>query len=139
MMLRQNLPYDCRSAKRFYVRRGLSRKIGLRRAATGHVFSYNVLCRKIYPTLPEPRTYVHYRFSIISARPARCRIAETTALQAGIGPELFINSLYLLKKHFYIWCAGLKVHALLTVYTDSVWLGEVGGVESCCRPYSAGV
>jgi hypothetical protein len=32
------------------------------------------------PTLPEPRTYVHYRFSIISARPARCRIAETTAL-----------------------------------------------------------
>jgi hypothetical protein len=35
--------------------RDLSSKIGLRRAATGHVFSYNVLCRKIYPTLPEPR------------------------------------------------------------------------------------
>ena len=28
-----------------------------------------------------------------------------------------------------------------TVYTDSVWLwgGGVGGVELCCRPYSAGV
>ncbi len=36
----------------------------------GHGFSYNVLRRKIYPTLPGPRTYVHYRFSILSARPA---------------------------------------------------------------------
>jgi hypothetical protein len=58
---------------------GLSRKIGLRRAATGYIFSYNVLCRKIYPMLLEPRTYVHYRFSMISARSASCRIAETTA------------------------------------------------------------
>ncbi len=37
---------------------GLNRKIGLRRAVSGQVFSYNVLRRKIYPTLPEPRTYV---------------------------------------------------------------------------------
>jgi hypothetical protein len=59
---------------------GLSRKIGLRRAATGQTFSYNVLFRKIYPMLLGPRTYVHYRFSMISARPARCRIAETPAL-----------------------------------------------------------
>ena len=43
-------------------------------------FSYNVLRRKIYPTLLEPRTYVHYRISKISARPVRRRIAETTAL-----------------------------------------------------------
>jgi hypothetical protein len=42
--------------------RGLSRKIGLRRAVSGQVFSYNVMHRKIFPTLPEPRTYVHYRF-----------------------------------------------------------------------------
>jgi hypothetical protein len=26
-----------------------------------------------------------------------------------------------------------------TVYTDSVWLWRGGGVELCCRPYSAGV
>ena len=42
--------------------RGLSRKIGLRRAATGHVFSYNVLCQKIYPTLPEPRNICSLSF-----------------------------------------------------------------------------
>jgi hypothetical protein len=31
------------------------------------------------------------------------------------------------------------VKAQSTVFVDSVWLGGSGGVESCWRPYSAGV
>ena len=83
----------------------------------GHVFSYNVLRRKIYPTLPEPRTYVHYRFSIISAQPAGLPNRRDHGSLSRNRPRLSVNSLYLLKKkHFYSWCAGLLVHALLTIY-----------------------
>jgi hypothetical protein len=40
-----------------------------------------------------------------------------------IGPELFVNSLYLLKKkHFYTRCAGLSVYALLTIYSTTVYI-----------------
>ena len=93
-----------------------SRIIGLWRAVLGHVFSYNVLRRKIYPTLPRPRTYVHYRFSIISARPAGLPNRRDHGSLSQNRPRLSVNSLWLYKKkHFYTWCAGHIVHALLTL------------------------
>ncbi len=95
--------------------RGLSRKIGLRRAVSGHVFSYNVLRRKIYPTLPEPRTYVHYRFSTGKV-PNRRDHGSLSRNRPRIVRQHFIS---FEKKHFYTWCAGLLVHALLTVYVSN--------------------
>ncbi len=100
-----------------------SRKIGLWRAVLGHVFSYNVLRQKIYPTLPRPRMYVHYRLSIISARPAGLPNPRDHGSLSQNRPRMSVNSLWLYKKkHFYTWCAGLIVHALLTVYMYTVLL-----------------
>ncbi len=48
------------------------------------------------------------------------------------GPQIFSDSLLTFrKKHFYTWCAGLIVHALLTIYRQCVAVGAGWGVLSC--------
>ncbi len=95
-----------------------SRKIGLWRAVLGHVFSHNVLRRKIYPTLLRPRTLVHYSFSILSSRPAGLPNRRDHGSLSQNRPRMSVSSFWLYKKkHFYTWCAGLIVHALLTKYS----------------------
>ena len=101
--------------------RGLSRKIGLRRAATGHVFSYNVLCRKIYPTLPEPRNICSLSFfndfCPVGKVPNRRDHGSLSQNRPRIFRQQFMS---FEKKHFYTRCAGLSVYALLTVYSIRV-------------------
>ncbi len=81
------------------------------------MFLHNVLGRKIYPTLLRARTFVHYSFSMISSRPEGLPKSPRPRLfkpewASNIRRQFFV----LEKKHFYTWCAGLIVHALLTVY-----------------------
>jgi hypothetical protein len=67
--------------------------------------------------LLRPRTFVHYSFSMISSRPEGLPKSPRPRL---FKPEWASNIrrqfLVLEKKHFYTWCAGLIVHALLTIY-----------------------
>ena len=78
--------------------RGLSRKIGLRRAATGHVFSYNVLCRKIYPTLPEPRNICSLSFVNDFCPVGKVPNRRDRGSLSQNRPRIFCHSLCLLKK-----------------------------------------
>ncbi len=85
------------------------------------MFLHNVLRRQIYPTLLRPRTFVHYSFSIISSRPAGLPNCRDHGSLSQNRPRMSISSLMTLqKKHFYTWCAGLIVHALLTIYNVRV-------------------
>ncbi len=98
----------------------------------GHVFSYNILRRKIYPTLLRPRTFVHYSVSMISSRPARLPNRRDHGSLSQNRPRLSVSSLWLYKKkHFYTWCAGLIVHSLLTRYIPS-WLVFSTELVNCC-------
>jgi hypothetical protein len=85
------------------------------------MFLHNVLGRKIYPTLLRPRTFVHYSFPKISSRPEGLPKSPRPRL---FKPEWASNvrrQFYdFRKKHFYTWCAGLIVHALLTISSIKV-------------------
>ncbi len=63
------------------------------------------------------RTYVHYRFSIISTRPAGLPNRRDHGSLSRNRPRLSVAVYVFRKKHFYTWCAGLIVHVLLTVYS----------------------
>ncbi len=80
------------------------------------MFLHNVVGRKIYPTLLRPRRFVHYSFSIISSRPEGLPKSPRPRLfkpdwASNIRRQFFV----LEKKHFYTWCPGLIVHALITI------------------------
>jgi hypothetical protein len=81
------------------------------------MFLHNVLGRKIYPTLLRPRTFIHNSFSMISSRPEGLPKSPRPRL---FKPEWASNilrqSFDFRKKTLYTGCAGLIVHALLTIY-----------------------
>jgi hypothetical protein len=83
------------------------------------MFLHNVLSRKIYPTLLRPRTFVHYSFSMISFRPEGLPPPRPRLFKPEWASDIRRQFFVLEKKHFYTWCAGLIVHALLTVYTPT--------------------
>ncbi len=78
------------------------------------MFLHNVLGRKIYPTLLRPRTFIHNSFSMISSRREGLPKSPRPRL---FKPEWASNILRLSFeiKTLYRGCAGLIVHALLTV------------------------
>jgi len=86
------------------------------------MFLHNVLGLKIYPTLLRPRTFVHYSFSMISSRPEglpkspRPRLFKPDWASNVLWQSLILEK----KKHFYTWCAGLIVHALLTIFVHQL-------------------
>jgi hypothetical protein len=85
------------------------------------MFSHNVLAQKIYPTLLRPRMFIHNSFSMISSQPEGLPKTPRPRLFKPESPQIYFDSFYILeKKTLYTGCAGLIVHALLTVYTDSV-------------------
>jgi hypothetical protein len=80
------------------------------------MFLHNVLGRKIYPTLLRPRTFIHNSFSMISSQPEGLPKSPRPRLfKLEWASNILLQSFDFRKKHFYTWCAGLIVHALLTL------------------------